>query len=80
MTVEELINILKTKDQDMIMKAYGKKNKCYCSGPPYERCELCKPTTKQKKKLRRQMRSILKRRYKKELVNEITKKVKNENI
>ncbi len=49
------------------MKAYGKKDNCWCCGPPYERCELCKPTTIQKKKLRRCLRKSNKNELRKEL-------------
>ena len=38
------------------MKVYGKTHYCYCCGPPYERCELCVPSSEQKKKLRRRHR------------------------
>ena len=47
------------------MKKYAKSIKCYCCGPPYERCELCVPTSKQKKQTRRQHRQKLKQELKK---------------
>ena len=42
------------------MKPYKKiKTNCWCDA--VERCEFCKPTSKEKRKLRKQLRAILKR-------------------
>ena len=47
------------------MKEYIKRQKCYCSGPPYERCELCKPNKKQKKQMKKSIRKKIKQIIKK---------------
>jgi len=52
------------------MKPYGKKDNCWCDGPPYEKCELCCPNREEKRHLKKKIRQRVKKEIKKELNDE----------
>lgn len=54
------------------MKDNVVRRKCWCGG--YERCNLCAPTSEQKKKIRRRVRKKIKNKLKKYIRNLLTKK------
>jgi len=52
------------------MKTYKKRQRCYCTGYPYEKCEVCLPDRKEKRVIKKGIRQKSKLSIKKETTNE----------